>query len=329
MNGTAQIVSGFISFGALHTHTENFEPWQWLMVITGLITFFTAIAYAFLFPDSPTTAWFLTQREKVVAIQRIKGNMSGTENKHFKKDQMWEAIMDPKTWLFALFSALDNIPNSLTNQQSIIVTSFGFSVLQTTLLGCVNGVIEIVTIFTGVKLVERFPDSRAYVSVIYFMPNILGAILINVLPWSDKVGLLFSVWITGVGTTGFVLSLAWINASTAGHTKRITTNAIMLSAYCIGNIVGPQMWQAKYVPRNRVPWAVITVCYVLCPIIMLSIRWLLKRENEIRERETRDSQYDDMFIEEKMDDGSIVERRVDKSFLDLTDRQNRDFRYVL
>ena len=54
--------------------------------------------------------------------------------------------MDPKTWLFALFSALDNVPNSLTNQRQIITASFGFSNLQTTLLGCVDGLIEIVTI---------------------------------------------------------------------------------------------------------------------------------------------------------------------------------------
>lgn len=31
MNGTAQIISGFISFGTLHTHTAHFEPWQWYL----------------------------------------------------------------------------------------------------------------------------------------------------------------------------------------------------------------------------------------------------------------------------------------------------------
>lgn len=25
----AQIILGFVSFGSLHTHTPNFEPWQW------------------------------------------------------------------------------------------------------------------------------------------------------------------------------------------------------------------------------------------------------------------------------------------------------------
>jgi len=54
----------------------------------------------------------------------------------------------------------------------------------------------------------------------------------------------------GVGTTGFVLSLSWLSTVTAGHTKRITVNAIMLSAYCIGNAAGPFLWQANYKPRS-------------------------------------------------------------------------------
>jgi hypothetical protein len=101
--------------------------------------------------------------------------------------RMVEALTDPKTWLFALFSALDNVPNSLTNQQSLIVASFGFTALQTTLLSCIPGVVEIVTIFTGVRLAARRPNSRAYVGAAYFVPSWLGILLVNLLPWSDKV----------------------------------------------------------------------------------------------------------------------------------------------
>ena len=61
---TAQIISGFISFGSLHIKTNRFEPWQWymvhpyvlarswpsgiffrLMIITGIITLLTALAF--------------------------------------------------------------------------------------------------------------------------------------------------------------------------------------------------------------------------------------------------------------------------------------------
>ena len=32
---------------------------------------------------------------------------------------------------------------------------------------------------------------------IFFIPNLLGVFLVNFLPWSDKIGLLFAEWITG------------------------------------------------------------------------------------------------------------------------------------
>jgi len=41
----------------------------------------------FLFPDSPTTAYFLTLEERVQAIQRIKVNQAGVENKYWKREQ--------------------------------------------------------------------------------------------------------------------------------------------------------------------------------------------------------------------------------------------------
>ena len=123
-------------------------------------------------------------------------------------NRMIEALMDKKTWLFALFAALGNVPNSLTNQLQIIVTSFGFTPFQTTLLGCAPGVIEIVAIYVGVTIASRIPNSRAWVAIFFMVPMILSVFLVNFLPWHDKVGLLFSVWLSG---THDLLRLSTLN----------------------------------------------------------------------------------------------------------------------
>jgi hypothetical protein len=134
---------------------------------------------------------------------------------------MIEALKDPKTWIFALFSALSQIP-SLTNQRQIIVTSFGFTTLQTTLLNCVDGLIEIVAICTGIMIVSRIPNSRAYVGAIFFIPALAGVLMMEFLPWNNQIGLLCSIWMVDIGITGFVLSLSWLTSITAGHTKRVS-----------------------------------------------------------------------------------------------------------
>ena len=85
------------------------------MIITGVITFITAILFWFFFPDSPATASFLSQEEKVVAIERIKVNQAGVENKHLKREQIIEVFRDPKTYLFFFFAAISNVTNSVSH----------------------------------------------------------------------------------------------------------------------------------------------------------------------------------------------------------------------
>ncbi|CCM06676.1 uncharacterized protein FIBRA_08961 [Fibroporia radiculosa] len=87
MNGAAVVMLGLIAYGTLHIQSNVLEPWQWLMLIFGIITFVVAILFWFMFPDSPANAWFLTPEEKSIAVERIKVNQAGAENKRFKKYQ--------------------------------------------------------------------------------------------------------------------------------------------------------------------------------------------------------------------------------------------------
>ena len=106
-----------------------------------------------------------------------------------------------------------------------------------------------VGVYVGVSLAAYFKDSIGYVGAFNYVPVVIGAILVNALPSSDRIGLLISNYVPGVSTASFALSIAWVTQTTAGHTKRVTMNAIMLIANCIGNAIGPQMWLAKFAPR--------------------------------------------------------------------------------
>ncbi|TFK42325.1 major facilitator superfamily domain-containing protein [Crucibulum laeve] len=329
MNGTAIIFLGFVSFGVLHTKTHNFMAWQWLMIITGVITLVTSVLFWFFFPDSPTTAKFLTSEERVLAVQRIKVNQAGVENKHWKREQFIETLRDPKVWVMALFAAMSNVFNSLSNQRQLIVSQFGFTPLQTTLIGCVDGVVEIIYIWLAVTIASHKKVGRGYGAALMFVPAILGAILVNTLPSHNKVGLLFSYWVAIFGITPFVVFLGWVGSIVSGHTKRTTTNAIVLIAYAIGNAAGPFMWKKPYQPRNHVPWAVITATMFTSALLLLVLRAMLALENKRRNAEQHDDTFDDVYLTEVQDDGSKLEKKVDRAFLDLTDIQNREFRYIL
>ncbi|KAJ7510161.1 major facilitator superfamily domain-containing protein [Mycena galericulata] len=329
MNGFAVIFLGFVAFGVLHTNTHNFMPWQWLMIITGLITLVTSVLFWFFFPDSPTTARFLTVEERILAVERIKVNQAGVENKHWKRSQFISAVKDPKIWLLATFAALSSVLMFLPQlivQRQLIVKQFGFTPIQTTLLGCVDGVVEILTIWGGVSLAGFKPIGRAYAGVIMFIPAILGSILVNTLPSHNKIGLLFSYWLTIFAITPFAISLGWLSSLTAGHTRRTTANAIILVAYGLGNAVGPFMWKAQYQPRNHIPWAIITACSVASALLLILIRFVYSAENKRRDGSIEKDNFDEYYISEIQLDGTTVEK---KEFLDLTDVENKEFRYVL
>jgi len=72
------------------------------------------------------------------------------------------------------------------------------------------------------------------------------------------------------------------------------------------------MWQAKYAPRNYLPWGVIAGCLLVCGIIPLILRWILARENALRDKEEYDSTYDNLCVEHITPEGKKIEMKVPK-----------------
>ena len=104
--------------------------------------------------------------------------------------------------------------------------------------------------------------------------------------------------------------------STSGHTKRITVNAVVLIAYSAGGAAGSFIWQEKYKPRNRVPFAIMSACAVVSALTLLVTRQYLayqnkKRDDEAAARTTTEDKYDEVYIS-VMEDGKAVEKKVDR-----------------
>lgn len=89
-----------------------------------------------------------------------------------------------------------------------------------------------------------------------------------------------------------------------------------------------QMWKAEYSPRNIIPWSIILACYTACPLILIVVWYFLKRENARRDALPASPDQGFGFVDEVQEDGFIVARKVDLSFLDVTDRKNPSFRSV-
>lgn len=93
-----------------------------MYIVFGVAALIVGIAVLIWLPDSPTTAVFLTPRERLIAIERVRDNKTGTVTKVFKTSQAIEAVTDIKTYLLLLSVLLLTIPNGgLQNFSNFIV----------------------------------------------------------------------------------------------------------------------------------------------------------------------------------------------------------------
>lgn len=64
-------------------------------------------------PDSPVRATNLTREERIAALERVRDDQGGTENKELKMGQIKEALLDIRTWLVILTTFLSKFASSL------------------------------------------------------------------------------------------------------------------------------------------------------------------------------------------------------------------------
>ncbi|CAG8299019.1 unnamed protein product [Penicillium nalgiovense] len=263
-------------------------------------------------PDSPVTAKGLSKRERRIAVERLRENQTGVENKHLKPYQILEAFMDYKLYMFFILGMVCNIPNGgISNFGTIIIKGFGFSTLVTTLMQIPYGFIIAISILICVYLNDRFENRRCLFILIFLIPNIAGAFGLRFVPIEHSVGRLICYYLTGPYNAAFVLVLSMQMANTAGHTKKVVTNAVLFLGYCTGNIAGPFFYKTDQSPTYELGiWSMI-VSHLIEAILIIILGLLLRWENQKRDR-----------IQSQME-GGLEGRDLDATaFLDLTDREN-------
>ncbi|KAL4898200.1 MFS general substrate transporter [Aspergillus ambiguus] len=312
-NGIAQIVGGLLSYGLGHVHVNNIEPWKWMFIVTAALSIAWSIIIYFLLPDSQLTAWFLNDAEKYAAIEMVRDNNTGIHSKKFKKEQLIEAAADPMTWMLFLMALIWNIPNSIATFGNLLVKNFGYSTLQTTLLGMPAGALEFVLMLIITYICIKISNTRTYCMTVALILALVGSIMVYAAPYANKGALLAGYYLIFVFPTGYILLLSMGSANIAGHTKKVTVNSLILIGYCVGNIAGPQFFKSNQQPRYGLGIGSCLVSFAILIAMAVTMRFYLAWQNKKRMSASP----------ELGDQGSA-----DLEFYDLTDKKNPKFIYV-
>lgn len=238
-NGFGIALGGLLGFG-IGQIRGALPSWKYEFIIIGTLCCVWGIVLAIVLPDSPVTARRLSGRERRIAVERLSENQTGVENKTLKRYQIVEALKDPKTYFFFLLAILQNTPNGgISNFGTLIIKGFGFNTFVTALMQVPYGVLIAIAILSCVYLNDYFSiklkkNTRIYFAILYTFPNIAGAFGLRFVPSNRYISRLWMYYLTGPYNAAMVLLLSLVTANTAGHTKKVVTNAFTFLGYCVG-----------------------------------------------------------------------------------------------
>lgn len=308
--GMGTIIGALSSFGFQHVNTTTFSSWQIMFLLFGLITIVIGVCVMLFLPDNPMNARFLSPSEKFMSIERLRSNKTGIENKTFKVSQMLECLADPHMWLLSLITISSNVTNgAVSSFQATIIKGLGYNSKQSALLSIPGGAVNIVSILSATWCAGRY-NARHFNIICLIIPAVIGGALMAFT--HGKVAPLIGNYMTNAIGASLPLIYSLASANYSGHTKKVTINAIVLMSFCLGNIIGPLTFTGASAP-DYIPAKIAIMVTGAVAVLFTIVLWLVY----VRENRRRDAA------------AGVVEHVEDSEFMDLTDRQNKEFRYVL
>lgn len=132
--GMGALIGNLILYAIGHIN-GSLSPWKYQFMVIGSITAVWGLIIILVLPDNPVKATFLNKRMKAVAVERMRLELTGIENKSVKSYQIKEAFVDPKNWLGALFIFSINLANGAVGAFGTVITSgFGYTSFQSVLI---------------------------------------------------------------------------------------------------------------------------------------------------------------------------------------------------
>ena len=91
----AQIAGALLLYGLGSVSSASLAGWRISMLVAGAATIIIGGVFLLVVPVSPHTAWFLTEEEKDLAIDRVAREHASLQHSEWRWDQAYETLKDP------------------------------------------------------------------------------------------------------------------------------------------------------------------------------------------------------------------------------------------
>lgn len=262
---------------------------------------------------------WLTPNEKIVAVWRVAGNQIGVKNEKIRVYQVREATKDIRIYFFAMLSLMIGVLNgSVTNFLSALLAGFGYGSEKVLLYQLPGGAFALICTLFGGLLNSYVPGILCLTSILALLPGLAGMIGIATISLDHRLALTACAWLQNVFVLAIILNWTLVTTNIAGNTKRATVNGVLFVSFGCGNIIGPFLFLPAEKPRYLTAIKTLAGMYGGCILMVSCLYITMKMEN--RKRDKLDRRDGVMLLE-----GEGTE----EGFADMTDKENRAFRYKL
>ncbi|KAJ3554601.1 hypothetical protein NPX13_g10571 [Xylaria arbuscula] len=343
MNGVTQIVGSLVTYGLGHIMSHQIYRYQVIFIFCGVTTFLYGLTFLVLMPDSPMEAKYLSEREQLIAVERLRANQMGVASRKWRWDHALETLLDVKTWLwFLIMTSISIASGGIGTFGNLIVKDFGYTNFNAILFNIPFGVIQVVSIIGSAALATKIRRKGLVIALFSLLP-ITGTILMISVPRNGhtKGVLLFGYYLVSCLGVVTPMIFTWQGQNTGGDTKKKTTTGVVIVGMCAGNIIGPQLFNTKDAPLYRpglisalVQFSFVGTMGLLIPLYLM---FLNKRHSRKRVQLGKRADIVDasMLKKKEMQQDTELDQKEqhtsleeDNGLRDRSDLMNEDFVYV-
>ncbi|RFU75244.1 mfs transporter [Trichoderma arundinaceum] len=233
----AGAVGGLLAFGIGHMDgVSGMSGWRWIMILEGIPSVILGIITFVALPNDASSAYFLTEEEKVLMEERHKREYGNTaSSREFSQRDMMKAFADWKVWAFSIAQfGVDTMLYGFSTFLPTIIDALGeWSVTQVQLLTIPCYFLGAVAYMSTAMLSDRL-QMRGIFAVIFGLISVVGyAVLLS----DSAPGVhYFGCFLVAGGLYVVVgIPIAWLPNNAPRYGKRTTATGMQLT---FGNAAG-------------------------------------------------------------------------------------------
>ncbi|KAH8836106.1 putative allantoate permease [Flagelloscypha sp. PMI_526] len=338
-NGLASMLGSLLAWALSFIVTDKMHNYQIMFTLTGGVTCLTGIALWWLLDNGPGEARFLSPEDRLKAVERLRANntgIGGTET--FKWRQVLEAFMEFKTLMWFGMTLLVNVGASTSTVFGPLILQglLKFDSRRTMLLNIPFGAMQILVIFFGSWFAGRF-KLRSTILAAVLVPVVAGCAILFAVPRDLKyqgallTGYYFLAFLYGANP----LIISWLISNTGGASKKSACIAVYNFASSMAHVFAPYIFQdseaPEYIRSLKIVMIIFCILIGLVGFTAADLFWLNKKKEKERVANGKPAKLKDLSMTRKFDNAENVDdtKLGTNAFVDMTDKENDEFIYVL